>query len=214
MKNPFGEVYNKQQTKEGSQMSSVIQGSFDLKYPKTSAFTTFTVRANALVRPEDFLNVVIKHGSLKMYGLVDKATPEIDHTFFMVGTGQAIPGEIIDRLFHVASFLLSDQNYGYHIYGLKAEAPAGEVKPYKFIEISFKLNADPTEVSEQMSRVHDFVGEWAPVVRYEPQTTSTVLVLGLLDKDAEIERTDGFLELRQDLEDDQDTVHSFRVYSA
>jgi hypothetical protein len=64
MKNPFGEVYNKQQTKEGSQMSSVIQGSFDLKYPKTSAFTTFTVRANALVRPEDFLNVVIKNGSL------------------------------------------------------------------------------------------------------------------------------------------------------
>jgi hypothetical protein len=194
-------------------MSHVIQGSFELKYPTTNEFTRFTIRSNALVRPEELLTAVVKHGSIKMYGLVDKHSPETMHTFFIVGTGRQIPDEYVNNIYHVASFLLSDEKFGYHIYGLKAVLEVEE-KPYKFVEIVFKIGADPEEVVVQMGRVHHFVAANAHAVRYEPQTMQNVVLLGLRDKGAGIEREEEFLELRQDLEDDQSTVQSFRVYSA
>jgi hypothetical protein len=199
-------------------MSHIAQFSFPLDYP-TSGFSLHRVLSHDFVRPEDFLKAIVQHGNIKMHGLVDTSTPETEHQFFLIGTGKRIPKdlvEILDRIFHVATISLSDGKYGYHLYGVKKEAAVAEkdAQPYKYVEIAFRLGASDADISDIMSRVHDFVGANAPAVRYEPQSTKTVLVLALLDRDAEVERSEDFLELRADLEDDESTIQSFRVYSA
>lgn len=99
-------------------MSKLLQSSFTVD-AVPEAFKSpfiFETDAHPFVNGHQSLSVVNQHGKIKIFGLVDAKQPSRPVRFLIIGTGHKVPKGIGDRLRLVGPVMLSDGQYGQHVY--------------------------------------------------------------------------------------------------
>lgn len=115
-------------------MSKLLQISFTVEAVPESFKSPFIfeTEAHPFVNGHQALSVVNQHGKIKIFGLVDAKQASRPVRFLIIGTGHKVPKGIGDRLRLVGPVMLSDGQYGQHVYYIddyaqedRAAVPAG-----------------------------------------------------------------------------------------
>lgn len=133
-------------------MSRYRQYSYELPTPRGKQDKIYTFNAPEFVKSNDFLSVVNQYGKPKLYAVVDTATETTEKQILIIGTGQSIPDDLVNRISKIGTLNFSDGQFGYHYYLIQED----QVEFYKKIVISRRKGVDEL----------DFEGLRISVVRF------------------------------------------------
>ncbi|MFK4132192.1 hypothetical protein ACI2KR_07855 [Pseudomonas luteola] len=180
-------------------MSRYQQQSFIAPTPTINGVRLFTIEAHDFIRPKELMSAVNQREKIKIHCLTDTSTPIRPRQFMLVGTGDWIPEEMIDRIYHVASLTLEDGKFGYHLYGVD-EGLVKDKKAFKKLEVLFDDNGDSDEIEEVKGRIMDVIFDNSSNIQIESMTNTNAVAL-LYDQEDEFDWSSEFRDLRDMLED-------------
>ncbi|WOF81823.1 hypothetical protein P5704_023780 (plasmid) [Pseudomonas sp. FeN3W] len=115
------------------------QYSFIIPVQASNTARVIEVLSHPFVRPESLLSVVNQSGKVKLHAIVDDSKPAVMHNLLLVGTGNHIPDEAVSTLHKVGSFLVGDNQYGYHLYYIGEDVEAEREGDRK---VAFRLRVE------------------------------------------------------------------------
>ncbi|MDU8351397.1 hypothetical protein RYA05_05800 [Pseudomonas syringae pv. actinidiae] len=130
--------------------------SFPLPYPESNAAVVHRVRTHPFVRTGALLSVKNQHGGLKLYGVVDKHLEMVEELILVVGTGQEVPSQLIDRLVMIDSVLLCDNKFGYSVYYVAPEIVTCEFNGAPLKTVVINVNYDDPDIEDFFSVIQSF----------------------------------------------------------
>jgi hypothetical protein len=92
-----------------------MQYAYSPNRPKDGCYKVFSLKMKPIHRPE-LMSVVNQGGKIKIHAVVDDAKAMIKTQFMVVGTGNAIPEDLVDRITKIGQVILDDGQFGYHFY--------------------------------------------------------------------------------------------------
>jgi hypothetical protein len=96
-------------------MSNYVQHYYQPNRPKDGLAKVFSLKTRPLDRPH-LLSVVNQGGKIKIHAVVDETKAMVKTQFLVVGTGNSIPEDLIDRITKIGQVILDDGQFGYHFY--------------------------------------------------------------------------------------------------
>lgn len=175
-------------------MSRYQQQSWEFNIPRDGLSTVVQFPSGDLYKPKEFMNVLNKHGKIKIHALVDKHTETTLKQVLIVGTGGHVEEDIVEQLMHIGSVTFGDGQYGYHFYLIGDESQI-EDDSYKQIKIEFHDLADDYEYKVLREEIIGFVKSQPTYMEYSEVDVKSIydsIVIKLKNKEAAFEKTPVF----------------------
>lgn len=141
-------------------MSRYRQYSYELPAPRSGQDKIYTFNAEAFVKPDEFLSVVNQYGKAKLHAVVDTTTEKVEKKILIIGTGQSIPDDLINRISKIGTLNFGDGQFGYHYYLVQEES----VDFYKKIVISKRRDADEFDFEGLRISVVQFAANYSAYI--------------------------------------------------
>lgn len=98
-------------------MSTFKQHAYVIPTPKKGEKTKLhRIKSGPFHRDHELLDLVNQGGKIKLHALVDEELPVGTVEVLVVGTGNEVPDDLIDRIQKIGSLLINDGQFGYHYY--------------------------------------------------------------------------------------------------
>lgn len=176
-------------------MSRYQQQSWEFHVPRDGQNKVISFSSGDLVKPKEFMHVVNKHGKIKIHALVDTHSAETEKQVVIVGTGNYVGEEIINKLVHIGSLTFSDGQYGYHFY-LISDEPETQDDFYKQIKVEFHDSTDQDDFEAMRAEILSFVVSKPQYMDFSEidarNNGSSVITVKLKNKESGFEKTSVF----------------------
>lgn len=96
-------------------MPKYMQYAYSPNRPKDGCPKVFNLKMKPIYRPE-LMSVVNQGGKIKIHAVVDDAKAMVKTQFLVVGTGNHIPEDLVDRISKIGQVIIDDGQFGYHYY--------------------------------------------------------------------------------------------------
>lgn len=155
------------------------------------------IKAGALHRGHELLDIVNQGGKIKLHALVDNNLPSGTIEILVVGTGNDIDDSLVNRIQKITSLVINDGQFGYHYY-LVTPTEGGE-RGHSLLEVTITYDIRkglPSDLEAILAQYQLELSDFYSEICFEGQEA---VVMSF--NDASVRHTDEFKQMRDNLYD-------------